>query len=253
MLIPLASAGSQIGQYKIPGLQLSDDKRFLTDYVGIVEYGRALKMQQAMVRARTEKRIPDAVLLLEHPPVFTTGYFRGKEDIVVPSVRLERENLAVFHSNRGGSVTYHGPGQLVCYPVLNLKESSISVHEYVWRLEEVVIRTLLALGVQAHRWDRYRGVWVGEKKVCSLGIHISRHVTMHGLALNVNNDLHYFEYIRPCGIEGRPMTSVSRVLGKLVGVGSAIEELLIAFSDVFGWKCERGLGECLKALIGPSG
>jgi lipoate-protein ligase B len=229
------------------------NKRFLADYLGVMEYGRALEIQQAMVRARTEKQIPDVVLLLEHPPVFTTGYFRGEEDIVVPSEALVRENLAVFRSNRGGRITYHGPGQLVCYPVLDLKENGIGVHKYVWRLEEVVVKTLLIFDIHAHRREKYRGVWVGEKKVCSLGIHVSRHVTMHGLALNVNNDLRYFEYIKPCGIGGRPMTSVSRILRKTVTVSSVIESLLLAFSDVFDWKCERGLSECLNALAGPNG
>ena len=158
-------------------------------------YELALKQQQRLAQARAEGDIPDVVLLLQHPPVFTIGRFRGGEDIIVPP-----DGIAIFHTNRGGGITYHGPGQLVGYPILNLKENGLGVREYIWKLEEVIINLLLSLGIRGHRVAKYPGgVWVGNQKVCSIGIHVSRYITTHGFALNVNPDLRYFEYIKPCG------------------------------------------------------
>ncbi|GAJ21273.1 unnamed protein product, partial [marine sediment metagenome] len=141
------------------------------------------------------------------PPVVTIGRFRGEEDLTVPPETLAREGIAVFHTNRGGGVTYHGPGQLIGYPILNLKETGLGVREYIWKLEAVIIKLLLTSGINGYRIAGYPGVWVGEKKVCSIGIHVSRYITMHGFALNISNDLRYFQYIRPCGLGSEVMTS----------------------------------------------
>ena len=232
----------------------SNNKLYIADYLGVIPYELALKRQQILVQARTEGKIPDVVLLLEHPPIFTIGRFRGEEDIIASAEILAQEGIAVFPSNRGGSVTYHGPGQLVGYPILNLKENGLGVLEYIRKLEEVIIKLLFTLGIQGHRVAKYPGgVWVGEEKICSVGIHVSRYITMHGFALNVNTNLQHFEYINPCGIEGVVITSISKLLGYPVEVEAVIGSLLDAFSETFGLKCERGLEKCLNMLGAPSG
>ena len=229
-------------------------KVYVADYLGVVPYEPALKLQQRVAQARAEGFIPDVVLLLQHPPVFTVGRFRGEKDIIVPPEVLTQNGIDVFHTNRGGSITYHGPGQLVSYPVLNLKENGLGVREYIGRLEEVIIKLLLTLGIQGHRVAEYPGgVWVGDKKICSVGIHVSHYITRHGLALNVNTDLQYFEYINPCGIKGHVMTSISKILGNPVEPEDIIEAFLDSFSETFGLRHERGLEKCLNILDALSG
>ena len=222
-------------------------------YLGLVPYELALKLQQSLVKARAQDSFPDVLLLLQHPPVFTIGRFRGEEDIIAPPEKLQQEGIAVFHTTRGGGITYHGPGQLVGYPILNLQENGLGVREYIWKLEEVIIKLLLALGIQGHRVAKYPGVWVDGKKVCAIGVHVSHHITMHGFALNVNTNLQHFEYINPCGIRGNVMTSLSELLGYPIEVEAITEALLNSFSLVFGLKRERGLEKCLTMLDVLSG
>jgi len=232
---------------------LSCKKVCITGYLGVMPYELALKLQQRLMQARAEGKIPDALLLLEHPPVFTIGRFRGEDDVIVPAETLTQLGIAVFHTNRGGGITYHGPGQLVGYPILNLRENGLGVRDYIWRLEAVIIRLLLALGIQGHRVTGYPGVWVGGKKVCSIGIHVSHHLTMHGFALNISNDLRYFEYIRPCGLGSEVMTSLSQLLKRPIEVKTIIGDLLHSFSETFGLKCEQGDYKCLAMLDDLSG
>ena len=229
---------------------MSSRKIYIADYLGIMSYEVALEQQQRLVRARAEDAIPDAIMLLQHPPVFTVGRFRGAEDIIVPSELLEQQGISVFQTSRGGSVTYHGPGQLVGYPILNLREHGLGVREYIWSLEEVIIRLLSTLSIQGHRIPSYPGgIWVNDKKICSIGIKIDHYVTMHGFALNVNNDFKHFSYINPCGIkQGDVMTSISKVLGITVKVENIIDNVLHAFSEVFEMERERGLEKCLSML-----
>ena len=228
-------------------------KACVAPYLGIVPYERALKLQKGLMQARAEARIGDVLLLLQHPPVFTVGRFRGGEDITVPPETLARARIAIFHTNRGGGITYHGPGQLVGYPILSLEENGLGVREYIRKLEATIIRLLLALGIQGHRVAEYPGVWVGEKKVCSIGIHVSHHITTHGFALNVSNDLQYFEYVRPCGLSGELMTSVSELLGHWVGMKTIIGKLLPSFSETFCLNCEQESDRWLSMLDAPDG
>jgi len=216
---------------------LTSEKIYLADYLGVVPYELALNLQQKLAQARAEGNIPDVVLLLQHPPLFTVGRFRGEEDIIDNPNGIE-----VFPTNRGGSITYHGPGQLVGYPILNLKANGLGVREYIWKLEEVIINLLLNFGIQGCRVAKYPGgVWVGDQKVCSIGIHVSRYITTHGFALNVNTDLRYFEYIKPCGLKNIVMTSISKLLGYPVEVEAFIESWLQSFSEIFGLKRETGV------------
>jgi lipoate-protein ligase B len=189
------------------------------------------------MQARAEGRIGDIILLLQHPSAFTTGRFKGREDIIVPPETLAREGISVFHTNRGGGITYHGPGQLVGYPIIDLKENGLGVREYIWKLEAAIIKLLLSLDIEGYRLVGYPGVWANEKKVCSMGIHVSHYITTHGFALNVTNDLRYFEYVRPCGLQGQVMTSISELLGHRVEMEAIIEKLLPAFSETFRLSC----------------
>ena len=216
---------------------LTGEKVYLADYLGVVPYELALSLQQRLAQARAEGEIPDVVLLLQHPPVFTVGRFRGEEDIVnIP------DGIEVLPTNRGGSITYHGPGQLVGYPILNLKENELGVREYIWKLEEVIINLLLGFGIRGRRMAKHPGgVWVGDQKVCSIGINVSHYITTHGFALNLNTDLRHFEYIRPCGLKNTAMTSISKLLGYPVEVEATIERWLHSFSEIFGLKRETGV------------
>ncbi|MFQ6121715.1 MAG: lipoyl(octanoyl) transferase LipB [Dehalococcoidales bacterium] len=227
---------------------MSSRKIYVADYLGVVPYEHALKLQQKLGQARAQDSIPDVTLLLQHPPVFTIGRFRGEKDLIVPPEKLQQEGIAVFHTNRGGSITYHGPGQLVGYPILDLEENGLGVREYIWKLEEVIINLLPSLGIQGHRVAKYPGVWVDGKKVCSIGVNVSHHITTHGFALNVNTDLRHFEYINPCGIRGKVMTSISELLGCPIEVEAVTEALLDSFSVILGLKRERGLDKCLATL-----
>ena len=222
-------------------------------YLGVVPYGRALELQKKLRQAREDGKIPDVLLLLQHPPVFTIGRFRGEEDLIASLEKLQQAGIAVFHTNRGGSVTYHGPGQLVGYPIINLKDNGLGVREYIWKLEEVIISLLLSLGIQGKRVSQYRGVWVGERKICSIGVHVSRYVTMHGFALNVNTNLHHFDYINPCGIRGNVMTSLTKLLGRPIEVEDVTLALVDSYSAVFGVKLEGGLEQCLAMPDALSG
>ena len=225
----------------------------LAGYLGMVPYDLALRLQQALSSARVEGLIPDVLLLLQHPPAFTVGRFRGEEDIIVPREMLTREGIAVFHTNRGGGVTYHGPGQLIGYPVLNLKERRLGVRQYIWSLEEVIIRLLHTIGIQSHRVADQRGVWVGDKKICSVGINVSRHISTHGFALNVSNELHRFHYIRPCGLTGEVMTSVAELSGRPTEVETVLTDAIRRFSEVLGLGCKRRDDACLAMLGALSG
>jgi lipoic acid synthetase len=213
---------------------LPSRKIYAADYLGLVPYELALKWQEALVPARAEGVIPDCLLLLQHPPVLTVGRFRGDEDIMVPPEVLAERGVTIFHTNRGGGTTYHGPGQLVGYPIMNLIENNFGVREYLRKLEEVILKLLLVFGLRGHRVTRYPGVWIGDHKICSIGIHVSRHITMHGFALNVNNDLQPFDDINPCGLKGKVMTSASELLGYRVEIEDVIASLLDCFLAVFG-------------------
>jgi len=225
----------------------------LADYLGTMAYEQALKLQDTLMLARARRVVSDVILLLQHPQVFTVGRFRGETDITVPAEILSREGIAVLHTNRGGGVTYHGPGQLVGYPIISLKERSLGVREYISKLEATIIRLLSDFGIRAYRDTDYPGVWVDGKKICSVGIRVSRGVTAHGFALNVSNDLRHFEYINPCGLSSKVMTSVSKVLGYRVEVESVIKPLLDSFSATFGLEIEREDKICLAITDGLSG
>jgi lipoate-protein ligase B len=203
--------------------------------LGFIEYEDALRLQNHLVQARGEGKIEDTVLLLQHPPVITMGRSGKMQNLLAPETTLREEKVQVFRTDRGGDFTYHGPGQLVTYPILDLRPLGLSVPGYVWNLEEVVIRVLARFGISAGRVEKLRGVWVGQEKIASLGVHLSRWISKHGVALNVNTDLTPFRWINPCGITDRRITSMAKVLGRSLPMEEIESFTLEAFAGVFGF------------------
>src|SRR5574337_2036488 len=178
--------------------------------LGLTPYDESLILQRRLATLRAEDRLEDVLLLVEHPPVITLGRAGRKTHLHVPECSLTALGIEFFEVERGGDITYHGPGQLVGYPILNLTEHGCDLHRYLRQLEEVLIVTLSDFGIAAGRSLGRTGVWIGESKIASLGIHVSRWITRHGFALNVNMDLAPFELIVPCGIQGAKATSMRK-------------------------------------------
>jgi len=202
--------------------------------VGTRDYRSVLGLQQELAEARKRDLIGDALVRVEHPPVVTLGRFKGAEHVHLPAAELRRKGIELVRSDRGGDVTYHGPGQLVLYPILKLEGPERDVAGYLRGLEEVGIRTLARFGLRGERVPGMTGVWVGGRKILAIGVRLSRWVTLHGLALNVDPDLTPFSYIVPCGLEGKEVTSLARELGRPVSMDEAAAESLAAFESVFG-------------------
>src|SRR4029453_14270501 len=203
--------------------------------LGVVPYGDALELQKNLVELRKANEIPDQLLLLEHPPVITLGVkTRNDRSHVVATVEtLEEEGVEVFESGRGGDVTYHGPGQLVAYPIIDLRPDRCDVHRYVRDLEEVLIRTSAAFGIVARRSAGLTGVWVGPDKLAAIGVRIARWITSHGFALNVTTNLSHFALIVPGGIRDRGGTSLAKLLGRPVEMAEVEDAVIRAFCSVF--------------------
>ncbi len=200
---------------------------------GVVPYEEARELQRQLAARRQRGEIADVLLLLEHPPVYTRGRRSQPEELPMGVEWYEAQGIEVRDTDRGGLVTYHGPGQLVAYPIVHLGAYGDDVHRYVRGLERVTIEALGAAGVPAETIEGLTGVWVGRRKIGSIGLHVSRGVTTHGLAINVNNDLQPFEWIVPCGIEGVAMTSLSRELGAEQDFDAFADTLVAAYARVF--------------------
>ena len=203
--------------------------------LGLVPYGEALAYQRQVARARIAGTIPEDVLLLvEHPPVITLGRSSKERHLLASPDVLAQRGVELFDVERGGDVTFHGPGQLVGYPIIDLKRHRRDLHWYLRRVEEALIRALEAFGIVAERSPGYTGVWTLGRKIASIGVHARDWVTWHGFALNVNTDLGYFDLIVPCGIEAVTMTSIARELGSDEPSMREVENVVTrAFGDVF--------------------
>lgn len=206
--------------------------------LGRVDYSEALRLQRQNVALRKAGAIPDTLLLLEHPNVYTFGRNAEKEHLLVSREFLTKVGAEVFETDRGGDITYHGPGQLVGYPILDLKRHRRDVAWYMRSLEEVFIGVTLGLGIRACRLNGATGVWVDNEKLVAMGVRISRWVTSHGFAFNVNTDLRYFEYIVPCGLRGKGVTSLEKLLGKAVEIQGVAKRVIEEFGRVFGLEME---------------
>jgi lipoyl(octanoyl) transferase len=203
--------------------------------LGRVSYAEALQLQRELVEERKADRIPDTLLLLEHPHVLTLGVKGdgGRSNILASAERLQELGVEVFEAGRGGDVTYHGLGQIVGYPIIDLKPDRQDVHRYVRDLEEVMIRACADFGISAGRIKGLSGTWVHEQKIGAIGVRVSRWVTSHGFAFNVNTDLDYFNLIVPCGIADRGVTSLSQLLGRTLDLHRVEDHLTRHFCDVF--------------------
>lgn len=204
--------------------------------LGVIKYEDALELQADLVARRKQNTIVDQLLLLEHPPVITLGV-RNRNDrshVLETPESLAARGVALFEAGRGGDVTFHGPGQLVGYPIVDLKPDRCDVHRYVRDLEEVLIRTVADFGIVATRIQGLTGIWVADEKLAAIGVRISKWITSHGFALNVNTDLSGFGLIVPCGIEDKGVTSMRRLLGRSIDMAEVEEAIVRHFGDVFG-------------------
>jgi len=240
---------------------------------GLVPYGEALVAQRWLRDARQDGSLPDVLMLLEHPPVYTRGRRSSEEELPMAREWYEMQGIEVCETDRGGRVTYHGPGQLVAYPIVDLRPYGDDVHEYVRRLERVAIEALGEHGVPTDTIKGLTGVWTGgrppggaarpavgpplfgpaaereARKIASIGVHVSRGVTTHGLAVNVNNDLQPFEWVVPCGIDGCQVTSVCRELGSEHNLDAFAETVVARFAEVY----ERAPRAASAAELGLDG
>ena len=208
---------------------------FQVRWLGLVPYSDGLALQEDLVVRRRGGQVPDTLLLLEHPHVITLGTSSSPEHVLVGTQERSELALELFETGRGGDVTYHGPGQLVGYPILDLKPDRKDLHRYLRDLEEVVIRSLGAFGVSARRVPGLTGVWTDLGKIAAIGVRVSSGwITSHGFALNVHTDLSFFGTIVPCGIQDRDVTSMERELGRHVSLEEVRPRVVQAFSEVFG-------------------
>ncbi len=216
-------------------------------WLGDMEYLEAYDLQLSLVEKVHSGQEPNTLLMLEHPHVYTKGRLSKGSDVLLPEEDLAAKGVAVLETDRGGQVTYHGPGQLVVYPIVNLKDWGGPV-KYVRALEQVVIATLAEMGITANCESGNTGVWTRQGKIAAIGVKISRGIAFHGLALNVNTDLTYYQNIIPCGIADRPVTSMASILREPVDMELVRYGLVYQFGREFGWTMEDGLPEQVTVL-----
>jgi lipoyl(octanoyl) transferase len=237
--------------------------------LGLLDYATGLRLQQRFVEMRKEARVGDVLLLLEHSPVITMGRNARAANVLVSTEQLAKRGVEMFACDRGGDVTFHGPGQLVGYPIFDLhgfsssdtKRRNLGAVEFVRRLEEVLIRTCAAFGIGTERVKNLTGVWTcasgpetgprpsrSQAKIAAIGVHISRAVTSHGFALNVNTDLDYFKLIVPCGVTSKPVTSMQKQLRRKISLDEVASAITRHFAEVFG--TETAIVDSLEELTG---
>jgi lipoyl(octanoyl) transferase len=240
-------------------------KELLVVDLGLVEYGAAWELQRRVVAARKAGGVPDVLLLCEHPHVITLGRNGKRANLLASDRVLDQMGVSFFGTNRGGDITYHGPGQLVGYPILNLSEIRRDVGWYVRCLEEAMIRASAELGVSGRRVAGRTGVWVegrsgvkevkevkevkDEEKLGAIGVHLSRWVTSHGFAYNVSTDLRYFDLIVPCGIAGKRATSLEKLLGRRVEIKEVAQRIASHLAGIFGLELRAGAPDALEAIL----
>jgi lipoic acid synthetase len=215
--------------------------------LGTVEYGRALEFQRAVWQLRCAGEVPDTLVLLEHPPVITLGKSAHAANILAGREALANRGVAVHHIERGGDVTFHGPGQLVGYPIFHLREGLVGVRAFVEKVEAALVSALQEMSITARVRDGLVGVWVEDRKIASLGIAVRRGITLHGFALNISTDLQFFRLINPCGMADIHMTSVAAESG-VADERQARASVAAAFERVFGLEFQRNLPRSLTSL-----
>jgi len=214
--------------------------------LGLMDYGKAWDLQHRLWLKRVEGELPDLLLLLEHPHVITLGRRGNRSHLIVSPEVLEAMKIRIFHVERGGDITYHGPGQMVVYPILDLKDYGYRLIRYVDQLEEVILRVLKDFGIEGRRDTSNRGIWVDGDKIASIGVAIKRWVSFHGFSLNYETDLKYFDLINPCGLVEKKMTTMAKVLGTKISRESLGERICFHFKQIFkrDWE-KRNLEELI--------
>ena len=217
-----------------------DERGYVCD-LGLLGYEKAWGLQHSLWERRVKEELPDVLLFVEHSHVITLGRRGNRSHLIASAETLEALKVPVFHVERGGDVTYHGPGQIVAYPIFHLKRYGYRLLHFVEALEEVMIRVLRDFGIEGERNALNRGVWVGNEKIGSVGVAIKRWVSFHGIALNYETDLRYFDLINPCGLEGVKMTSMAKSLGKPVPRERLLSSFYHRFKEVFprAWEEKR--------------
>ncbi|MCL5289788.1 MAG: lipoyl(octanoyl) transferase LipB [Bacillota bacterium] len=219
--------------------------------LGETDYSEALAMQQRLLQLRQQNKVPDIMLLLQHPPTLTLGTRENRHNIIAPEAVLEGQGVKVYKINRGGDVIYHGPGQIVGYPILNLNSYGKSVRLYVDKLEEVFVQLLWEeYGLRAGRDAKYTGVWIGDEKITAIGCAVKRWVTMHGFAFNVNTELSHFQWINPCGITDKGVTSLQKTLGQPMDMEKVNHQVITHFSRVLDCKPQLIDRQSLQEILG---
>ena len=218
----------------------NNNKGYIID-LGLIDYEKALELQHHLWSRRVEEELPDLLLLLEHPHVITLGRRGNRSHLKVSQEVMDAMKIPLFHTERGGDVTYHGPGQMVVYPILNLRDYGYRLIRYVSQLEEVILSVLRDFGIEGKKDLSNRGVWAEGDKIASIGVAIKRWVSFHGIALNYATDLKYFELINPCGLEGAKITSMERILGRNIPRDKLVERICFHFKQTFkgDWEEKR--------------
>lgn len=204
--------------------------------LGFIDYQNAWDLQKDVFAKRVKDEVADTFFMLEHPHTYTLGKVAEKENLISSEDQLKELGVSVYEIDRGGDITYHGPGQIVGYPIIKLSDWKEDTHEYLRSLEEVMMEVCADYGLKTHRNPKYTGVWIDERKIAAIGIKVSRWTTMHGFAFNVNTDLNYFGGIIPCGIKDKDVTSLKRELGIEVPIEEVKQKLADKFKEVFGYQ-----------------
>lgn len=214
--------------------------------LGKRDYKEVWDLQKTIHRKRVDKEIPNTLILVEHNPVITMGKSGRQGNILFPVDSLQARNVEYYEIERGGDVTFHGPGQLVGYPIFNVRESLAGIKPFIEGIEDAIIATVSDFGIDAYKRERFIGVWTDKGKICSIGIAVKRWVSFHGFALNVSTDLEYFDLIVPCGLRNVEMTSMQRILGRDVSMDKVRKNTTEQFSNIFH---EEIRDACLEEII----
>jgi len=218
--------------------------------LGLIDYKDAWDLQKSVHQLRVENKIDDVLFLLEHLHTYTLGKTADKENLVSDKKYLDENKISVYDIDRGGDITYHGPGQIVGYPIINLTNWQQDTHKYLRAIEEVIIKVCAEYDLDGSRVDKYTGVWLDDRKICAIGIKVSRWITMHGFAFNVNTDLKLFNGIIPCGITDKDVTSLNRELKKEISLNEVKEKIIHHFDVIFNYdQIEFKTKEELLSLI----
>ena len=208
-------------------------RKFRSDDLGLISYQDCLSLQQKLVKQRLAGEIEDTLLLLEHTPVITLGVAGGEDSLLISREEVERAGVKIHQTDRGGNITYHGPGQLVGYPIFDLRQHGKDVHLFLRNLEQVIVDCLADFGVEGEAVPGLTGVWVGGDKICSIGIAVRKWISYHGFALNINPNFEHWALINPCGLAGKKVTSLERLIGRNPGMDAVKSCVVDKFAGIF--------------------